>query len=190
MRYLILVFVFVVFSFSANASWQSFQGDLGNTGASNEVGYFPLKTSNFSSDYGMGFQPLVGNLDNKGANEIIIFVNQSLIIFDPQLNILSQVKVGDLLGQPTLFEYNNSVRIIFNSRQNADYFFVYHYESALVQDFNITLNNEANFSGIKCLVKVLNAVNGSSQIINAFPFGQSTSLLMMMVVAALFNALS
>ena len=155
MKFALLLLVFILLTTNAYASWQTYQNDLRNTGSSDGTGHFPLKTANFSNtDFGMDFQPLVGDLDSNGNNEIVIFSNNSLIIFNPQLNILNQAKIGSLLGQPALFNFDNDnlIEVIFNARQNStDYFFAYRYSnSALRQEFNITLANEANFGGIKC----------------------------------------
>ena len=147
--------IFVLFSISVSA-WQTYQNDLRNSGFASGTGYFPLETANFSIDgIGMDFQPLADDLDDDGKNEIIIFSNSSLILFNQELKIINQIKVGSTLGQPTLFDFDNDnfFEIIFNARQNStDYFFVYTYKnSSLQQEFNITLPHEANFSGIKCL---------------------------------------
>ncbi len=159
MRFYIFSLFFILLSFDVIASWQTFQNDLRNTGIRNGTGYFPLQTANFSVDLGMDFQPLVDDLDANGNNEIVIFSNNSLIVFNSQLNILTQAKIGTILGQPALFNFDNDnlIEIIFNSRQNStDYFFAYQFNNSnLKQEFNITLSNDANFSGIKCL----NAIN-------------------------------
>ncbi len=156
MRFYLFVLIFILLSFNSFAYWQTYQNDLRNTGNANGTGYFPLKTANFSDDsLGMNFQPLIGDINKDGSNEIVIFSNDSLIIFNPQLNVLSQTKIGSVPGQPALFDFDNDdlIEIIFNSRQNlTDYFFAYQYNNSnLRQEFNITLINEANFSGIKCL---------------------------------------
>ena len=161
-KHVIFLIFFTVLSINVHASWQTYQNDLRNTGASAETGFFPLTTANFSDNsLGMDFQPLVDDLDASGSSEIAIFSNDSLVIFNPQLNILAQSKVGSLLGQPTLYNFDNdnSVEIMFNARQNQnDYFFAYQYSNNILQqEFNITLQNEANFSGIKCLK--INGVN-------------------------------
>jgi len=126
---------------------------LRNIANSNGAGYFPLKIANFSNnDFGTDFQPLASDLDSDGKNEIIIFSNNSLVIFNPQLEIKSQAKIGSILGQPTLFNLNGTANIIFNARQDSDHFFAYKFSnSGLIQNFNISLGNDANFSGIKCL---------------------------------------
>ena len=188
MRFFYFILFFIIFSASVSASWQTYQNDLRNTGASNATGYFPLKTANFSIDLGMSYQPLVDDLDSDGKNEIVIFSNNSLIILNPQLEILKQIKVGTVLGQPTLFNFDNDnfIEIIFNSRQKNnpnDYLFVYQYNnSELKQEFNITLSNDANFSGIKCLnlngtnscvfkdkINYVHVVNLDSRTDNAYP---------------------
>lgn len=155
MRYCLLLLFFILLAIDTNASWQAYQNDLRSTGSADGAGYFPLQTSNFSDDsLGMDFQPLVDDLDADGKNEIVIFANDSLIVFNSQLKILNQTKIGGILGQPALFNLDNdsSIEIIFNSRQNSDYFFAYQFNNSnLRQEFNITLPNEANFSGIKCL---------------------------------------
>ncbi|MBI2558130.1 hypothetical protein HYW20_02300 [Candidatus Woesearchaeota archaeon] len=155
MRFCLFVAVFILLSLNAGASWRTFQNDSRNTGAADGIGHFPLQTANFSDNsLGMDFQPLVDDLNADGGNEIAVFSNNSLIIFNPQLNILTQTKVGQILGQPTLFDFDNDdfIEIIFNSRQNStDYFFAYQYNNLdLQQESNITLGN-ASFGGIKCI---------------------------------------
>ena len=132
------------------ASWQTYQNDLRNTGIANGSGYFPLRTTNPSTElYGMDFQALIDDLNSDGYNEIIIFSNDFLKIFDYELNLIDEKFVGAILGQPTIFNKN----IIFNSRSNnKNYFFVYQLNNSNLQKkFNITLDNDADFSGIKCL---------------------------------------
>ncbi|MEK6892565.1 MAG: CARDB domain-containing protein, partial [Nanoarchaeota archaeon] len=153
MRFGYFVIFFLILALSVDADWNTYENDLRNSASSDGKGYFPLKTANFSNnDFGTDFQPLISDLDNDGKNEIVIFSNNSLIIFNPQLEIKFQAKIGSILGQPTLFDFNGTRNIIFNSRQSLDYFFAYKINnSKLVQNFNITLNNESNFSGIKCV---------------------------------------
>ncbi len=148
--------IFILFSLASDASWDTYENNLRNTGTSNATGYFPLKTANFTNDYfGMNFQPLVDDIDNDGNNEILIFSNNSLIVFNPQLEVKSQTKVGNIMGQPTLFNFDNDslMEIMFNARQNSSfYFFAYQLNnSVLKQEFNVSLPYDANFSGIKCL---------------------------------------
>ena len=155
MRVYLFLMLFLILVTDAYASWQTNQNDLRNTGSANGTGYFPLETSNYSIDgVGMDFQPLVDDLNADGKNEIVIFSNSSLIVFNPTLAILNQAKIGPILGQPTLFDFDDDrlVEIIFNARQNSsDYFFAYQFNNSnLKQEFNITLPNESNFSGIKC----------------------------------------
>ncbi|HLC61174.1 MAG TPA: CARDB domain-containing protein [Candidatus Nanoarchaeia archaeon] len=153
MRLAYLVIFFLVLAATANAAWETYENDLRNSANSNDVGYFPLKTANFSNDdFGTDFQPLVSDLDHDSSSEVVIFSNNSLIILNPQLDVKSQIKIGGVLGQPTLFNINGTANIVFNARQDSDYFFAYNfYNSTLIQIFNISVSNDLNFSGIKCL---------------------------------------
>ena len=142
--------LFLIFSVSANADWNTYENDLRNSASPDGIGYFPLKTANFSNElYGMDFQPLVDDINKDGYNEIVIFSNDFLKIFDYELNLIDEKFVGMLLGQPTIF--NN--KIVFNSKINdKNYFFAYQLNNLnLQQVFNITLSNDADFGGIKCL---------------------------------------
>ncbi len=156
MNYFYLLLMLILAIPNVSASWTTYQNDLRNSGFSEGTGYLPLATSNFSVDgLGMDFQPLVSDLNNDNNNEITIFTNNSLILFNKELSIISQAKVGSLLGQPALFDFDDDEfdEIIFNARQNSiDYFFAYTYENGSIkQEFNITLPYDADFSGIKCL---------------------------------------
>ena len=68
----------------------------------------------------MNFQPLVDDMDKDGQNEIVIFWNNSLFILSPTLTEITRARVGALLGQPTLFDFDDDGKseIIFNARQN------------------------------------------------------------------------
>ena len=150
MRFCLFILILILFSLSSNAGWQAYQNDLRNTGIANGTGYFPLKTTNFSNElYGMDFQPLISDINNDGYNELVIFYNELLKVFDYELSLIDEKFAGTLLGQPAVFNNN----IIFNSRiDNKDYFFAYELNgSGLNQRFNVTLSNAADFSGIKCL---------------------------------------
>lgn len=149
-RFAWFLLISFLLSDAANASWQTFQNDLSNSGSSEEVGFFPLKTLNFSNEiYGSDFQPLIDDIDNDGRSELILFSNDFLKIFDYELNLMDEQFTGRLLGQPAIF--NKS--IIFNSKINAtNYFFNYKYSnSGLKRILGILLSNDADFSGIKCL---------------------------------------
>ena len=82
MKYnLFYTLIFVISTTIVNASWQTYQNDLRNTGSANGTGYSPLRTANFSDDsIGMDFQPLVDDLNKDGKNDIVIFSNDSLIV--------------------------------------------------------------------------------------------------------------
>ena len=86
MKFYLFILIFMLLIFDANAYWNTYENDLRNSANSRGQGYFPLNTANFSNnDFGTDFQPLVGDLDNDGNNDIVIFSNNSLIIFNPKI---------------------------------------------------------------------------------------------------------
>src|SRR3989338_5218586 len=150
MRFYLFAIIFILLSLNVSSYWQTYQNDLRNTGIANGTGYFPIITSNFSNNLdGMDFQALVDDINNDGYSEIVIFSNDFVKIFDYELNLIDEKFAGTILGQPTIF----NGYIIFNSRiSNKNSFFAYKLNnSTLQQIFNITLANDADFSGIKCL---------------------------------------
>ena len=140
-----------------SALWASYQSELSNSAMAEGVGHFPLSSANYSADFGMNFQPLAGDIDSDSRIELIIFYNSSLIVADKYLNPLANASVGNLLGEAVLFDYDNDniLEIIFNSVQGnntVDYFSVYEYNHSVIrQEFNLSISNRANGSGIKCL---------------------------------------
>src|SRR3989338_3001139 len=148
--------IFILSLFNASASWEQFQSDELNTGKANGTGYFnerAIKSINDSLN-GMDFQPLISDIDNNGKNEIVIFSGNYLKLFDNKLNLVNEEFVGNLLGQPVIYNIDddNFKEIIFISDiSNVDYFFAYQYNnSGFNQEFNVTIENGGIGSGIKC----------------------------------------
>ena len=156
--------LFLIFIPNVNAAWEQYQNDLGNSGKAEGIGHFDSSTLTNITDYlnGMDFQPLVSDLDNNGKNEIVIFSRNYLKIFDAKLSLIDEKFTGNLLGQPTIFDFDDdrSKEIIFISNiSNAHYFFAYEYgNSKFNPEFNFTVSNGGIGSGIKC------ANSGSSKI--------------------------
>src|SRR3989338_3705446 len=139
------------------AHWEQFQNDELNNGKANGTGYFnerAIKSMNDSLN-GMGFQPLVSDIDNNGKKEIVIFSGNYLKLFDNRLNLVNERFVGNLLGQPTIYNIDddNFKEIIFISNvSSVDYFFAYQYNSSgFKHEFNFTVSNGGIGSGIKCI---------------------------------------
>lgn len=156
MRKLLLLALALVLSFSYAYSWEQFQNNEVNTGKANGTGYFhegAIKSLNDSLN-SMDFEPLVSDVDNNGKNEIIIFSGNYLKLFDNKLSLLDEKFVGNLLGQPTVFNIDNDLfkEIIFISNiSGADYFFAYEYNNTnFNHEFNFTVANRGIGAGIKC----------------------------------------
>ena len=141
---------------TASASWEQFQDNEANNGKANGTGYFNERKINNITDSlnGMNFQPMVSDVDNNGKNEVVIFSGNYLKLFDNGLNLINEKFVGNLLGQPAVFNIDNDLfrEIVFISNiSNAHYFFVYEYNnSGFTQEFNFTVSNGGIGSGIKC----------------------------------------
>jgi uncharacterized membrane protein YgcG len=103
----------------------------------------------------MDYQPLIADIDNNGKNEIIIFSNSSLKILNSTLDLIDENTVGDLLGQPTLFNFDSDslLEVMFISNiSSTHYFLAYEYNNSnFIQEFNFTVTNGGEGSGIKCL---------------------------------------
>src|SRR3989338_3914055 len=135
-------------------SWEQFQNDELNSGKANGKGYFNLnKIKNINDSLnGMNFQPLVSDIDNNGKNEIITFSGNYLKLFDNKLNLLNEKFVGNLLGQPAVFNIDNDLfkEIIFISNiSDVHYFFAYKYNNTdFNTEFNFTVANRGIGTGI------------------------------------------
>lgn len=155
MKRVVLFLLFLILIPNLNAVWEQFQGDESNTGKGDGVGNFGnAAIVNFTIAEGMNFQPLVEDINDDGKNEIIIFSGNYLKIFDSYLILIDEVFVGNLQGQPTVFNIDgDSFReIIFISNiSDVDYFFAYEYDNSnFNQEINFTVANRGIGSGIKC----------------------------------------
>ena len=156
MRKLILFIVILILSLlTASASWEQFQNNGMNSGRANGTGYFNERTIVNVTDSlnGMDFQPLASDVDNDGKNEVVIFSGNYLKLFDNELNLINEKFVGNLMGQPTIFNIDNDKfrEIIFiSSISNIHYFFAYEYNGSFNNELNFTVSNGGIGSGVKC----------------------------------------
>lgn len=154
--FILFITVLILSLLSASASWEQFQNDVLNSGRVNGTGYFNERKIISINDSlsGMDFQPLISDIDNNEKNEIIVFSGNYLKLFDNKLNLINEKFVGNLLGQPTVFNIDNDLfmEIVFISNiSNAHYFFAYQYNnSGFAQEFNFTVSNGGIGSGVKC----------------------------------------
>lgn len=140
---------------SVNAAWEEYQNDNFNSGKANGIGNLNKILINITdSNDGFNFQPLISDINNDNKNEIIIFSNDTLKIFDNKLNEINKTRVGVLQGQPTIFNIDDDpfkeIIFISNHSMNA-YFFAYEYGNiTFKQEFNFSIGNGAVGSGVKC----------------------------------------
>ncbi len=150
------VFLLILLVPGVNAVWEQFQFDDVNSGRVSGIGYFDSRTLTNITNYldGYDMQPLIGDINNDGKNEIIIFSGNYLKVFGNKLNLIDEKYVGKLQGQPTIFniDEDNFKEIIFISNiTSTPYFFAYEFNSTdFNQEFNFTVPNGAIGSGIKC----------------------------------------
>ncbi|MBI2208556.1 hypothetical protein HYU50_03595 [Candidatus Woesearchaeota archaeon] len=151
----VVIALFLILIPSASAAWEQYQNDLGNRGKADGIGYFDSSIVINITNYldGMNFQPLVSDINNDGKNEIIIFSGNYLKIFDSKLNLIDEKFVGNLLGQPNIFDFDDDIfkeMIFISNIANVHYFFAYEYNAQFNQEFNFTVSNGGIGSGIKC----------------------------------------
>lgn len=139
-----------------NTGFTTYQNDLQNTGRFNGTGFFDTRNIiNFTDILnGMDQQPIAGDINNNGKNEIVIFSGNYLKVFDAKLNLIDENFVGPLQGQPTFFDIDadSFLEIIFISNiSSTPHFFAYEFDgSNFIQEFNFTIANGGIGSGIKC----------------------------------------
>ncbi|MEK0371122.1 MAG: hypothetical protein QQN55_08215, partial [Nitrosopumilus sp.] len=118
-------------------------------------GYFGISSiENKSSAYGMNFEPIVADINNNGKNEIVIFSNSKLKIFNYSLGLIDETTIGRLVAQPTIFNMDSDINleIIFMTNiSSTSYLMAYEYSSGFTQQCNLTINNGASGSGIRCV---------------------------------------
>lgn len=119
------------------------------------ISYFsnPGVTTTTDNSEGMEFEPIAGDIDNDGINEIVIFSNSKLIIYNQSLGFLDEVDIGNLVGQPTIYntDSDNNLEIIFIANvSSTSYLMAYQYNSGFTKECNLTVSNGASGSGIKC----------------------------------------
>ena len=151
----VVALLFLILAPIANAAWEQYQNDLGNSGKADGIGYFgsSIITNSTNSLDGMNFQPLVDDVNNDNKNEIIIFSNDTLKVFDKFLNEIDKKRVGKLQGQPAIYNIDNDSfkEIVFISNiSSTAYFFAYQYNNSFFQEFNFTVLNGGIGSGVKC----------------------------------------
>ena len=152
----IKLFIFFIILPGAFASWEQFQYDDENQGKADGTGYISSSslTTIANTIDGTDFQHLVSDMDNDGRNEIIIFSFDNLTIFDEKLKLINETYAGIIQGQPAIYNFDNDSfkEIMFISNiLNEAYFFAYEFDGTnFIQEFNLTINNGAIGSGIKC----------------------------------------
>ena len=102
---------------------------------------------------GMEYEPLVADINNDGKNEIIIFSNSKLIIFNQSLGLINEKNIGTLVGQPAIYNIDNddNLEIIFNANiSSTSYFMAYEYNNNFSKQCNISISNGLSGAGIKC----------------------------------------
>ncbi|MFH0868197.1 MAG: hypothetical protein V1831_02705, partial [Candidatus Woesearchaeota archaeon] len=167
-----VVFIFLLLIPSVSAAWEQFQGDeVKISGKTSEwlescnspsnlckqsgVGYFESSIiENKSTSYGMNFEPISADINNNGKNEIIIFSDSKLKIFNHSLGLIDETNVGNLVAQPTIhnIDSDTSLEIIFIANiSSTNYLMAYEYNSEFTQQCNLTVSNGASGSGIRCI---------------------------------------
>ena len=84
-----------------DSEWTDFNKNKLSYGIAPGNGYFSKSGINsiVYNSSGADFQPMVADIDNNGENELVVFFNKSLILFDKNLKIGAQAQVGNLRGQ-------------------------------------------------------------------------------------------
>lgn len=104
---------------------------------------------------GMNFQTLVGDIDGDNENEIVIFSNDYLKIYNKNLELENEKLVGALLGQFDLenMDDDDYIEIIAIIKNNGDdNFAIFEYDGTnfkIETTFNVT--SQGGYQDIRCL---------------------------------------
>lgn len=133
---------------NATVAYPKFQYNTNQTGEVRGVSDFSTTIgTTYSTANGMDYQPLVGDVNKDGNNEVIVFAGTYIRMFDSTLTLLDEYNLGfSPNGQPALWNDGNRTYIVFkqytgSSPNTKTLFYKYKYGGGVFsKDCNGTSN--------------------------------------------------
>ena len=140
-----------------NSEWTGFNKNILSYGIVSGSGYFSKSAINnlLYNSSGTDLQPMVADIDNNEQNEIIVFSNNSLMLFNKSFAVVAQKQVGNLRGQFDIENMDNDayieiIAVVNNS--NTDNFTIFEFNGSnfkIETSFDVTSQN--GYQDIRCL---------------------------------------
>ena len=154
MKGVVLLLVLVLIP-SVTAVWDTFNNDITNNAKLNGSGFINVeKFFVINVSFGMNKQPMVSDLDFDGDNEIVIFSEGYLKLFDKNLSLVAEKIVGDLQGQFDVENMDNDkfIEIIAVVKNGTENFTIWQFNGS---DFRVEISFDVSIQNgsqdIRCL---------------------------------------
>ena len=134
---------------SVTAVWDTFNNDITNNAKLNGSGFINVeKFFVINVSFGMNKQPMVSDLDFDGDNEIVIFSEGYLKLFDKNLNLVAEKIVGDLQGQFDVENMDNDkfIEIIAVVKNGTENFTIWQFNGS---DFRVEISFDVSSQSFK-----------------------------------------
>ena len=152
MKKCLLVFITLVtilIPISMADSWETYGKNItANNANLDTTGHFNRTMAFFNLSFGMDFQPLVSDLDSDGYNELIIWQNDTLRIYNKSIAQIVEYKLGVLRSQPSISNFTKNTKSIVAIQETNFTVINFNGSISIVKNFNLTWN--LTNSGLMC----------------------------------------
>ena len=137
------------------SNWQSYNKDNKLSAIQSGTSAFDIGYTSKTINNGSNYQILSADIDADLQNEIIIFSNDYLMIFDNNLDLIAQKQVGNLRGQPDIINYDDDnfleIIAVLQNNENDNYTVIEYNGTSfnIEQSFDVT--GQGGYQNIKCL---------------------------------------
>ena len=141
---IICLFLVLHSSIALADSWEIYGKNITANGVNlDSVGYLNRSIAFFNISFGMNFQPLVDDLDSDGYNELILWQNDTLRIYNRSIVQIVEHRLGILQSQPAISNFTKSSKSIIAIQGNNFTVINYNESSSsisIAKNFNLNLN--------------------------------------------------
>jgi len=166
--FVMLLLLFIPTVFGANELWMS-SNDANTLNKNNPIvsgSILGSSTTNYTiSSCSMTWQPVIRDIDEDGNNDIVVFCNKKIKIYDYTATLQAELIVGDLLGSPAITikdDLSYNIVAVVNNSQNEGNLTYYDYNGTDIW-INKTFNASTVGGGTSAFCPVANNVCKATQ---------------------------